>query len=165
MGIRGTRLKFRMELHSHKKRMVRQLYGLCQPVVRRDAAYHKSRLLHLPAVLIVKLIAVAVALMDQSGANGSDPVETVTGFITIEHANAFARRSPHASQAGCARKCAARTAGHFDERSPAASNRPARNANKPIATIATRATISTMRAILYCVSAVITAPCSPASWA
>lgn len=34
----------------------------------------------------------AVRIMDLSGANGSDPVETVTGFATIEHANAFARR-------------------------------------------------------------------------
>jgi hypothetical protein len=34
----------------------------------------------------------AVQIMDLSGANGSDPVETVTGFISIEHANAFARR-------------------------------------------------------------------------
>ena len=34
----------------------------------------------------------AVQIMDQSGANGSDPVETGTGFLTIEHANAFARR-------------------------------------------------------------------------
>jgi hypothetical protein len=34
----------------------------------------------------------AVQIMDLSGANGSDPVETVTGFTGIEHANAFARR-------------------------------------------------------------------------
>ncbi len=34
----------------------------------------------------------AVQIMDMSGANGSDPVETVTGFEDIEHANAFARR-------------------------------------------------------------------------
>jgi hypothetical protein len=34
----------------------------------------------------------AVQIMDMSGANGSDPVETVTGFESIEHANAFARR-------------------------------------------------------------------------
>jgi hypothetical protein len=34
----------------------------------------------------------AVQIMDMSGANGSDPVETVTGFVSIEHANAFARR-------------------------------------------------------------------------
>jgi hypothetical protein len=34
----------------------------------------------------------AVQIMDLSGASGSDPVETVTGFISIEHANAFARR-------------------------------------------------------------------------
>ena len=34
----------------------------------------------------------AVRIMDLSGANGSEPVETVTGFASIEHANTFARR-------------------------------------------------------------------------
>lgn len=34
----------------------------------------------------------AVRILDLSGANGADPVETVTGFRTLEHANAFARR-------------------------------------------------------------------------
>ena len=34
----------------------------------------------------------AVRILDLSGANGSDPVEVVRGFETIEHANAFARR-------------------------------------------------------------------------
>ena len=34
----------------------------------------------------------AVRIMDLSGGNGSDPVETVRGFLTLEHANAFARR-------------------------------------------------------------------------
>lgn len=34
----------------------------------------------------------AVRIMDLSGANGADPVEVVTGFASIEHANAFARR-------------------------------------------------------------------------
>ena len=34
----------------------------------------------------------SVRILDLSGANGSDPVETVTGFQTLEHANAFARR-------------------------------------------------------------------------
>ncbi len=33
-----------------------------------------------------------VRIMDLSGANGGDPVEEVRGFLTIEHANAFARR-------------------------------------------------------------------------
>lgn len=33
-----------------------------------------------------------VRIMDLSGGNGADPVETVRGFRTIEHANAFARR-------------------------------------------------------------------------
>ena len=34
----------------------------------------------------------AVRIMDLSGGNGSDPVETIRGFRTLEHANAFARR-------------------------------------------------------------------------
>jgi hypothetical protein len=34
----------------------------------------------------------AVRILDLSGANGSDPVEVVRGFASIEHANAFARR-------------------------------------------------------------------------
>lgn len=34
----------------------------------------------------------AVRIMDLSGGNGSDPVETIRGFQTLEHANAFARR-------------------------------------------------------------------------
>ena len=33
-----------------------------------------------------------VRIMDLSGANGAEPVETVTGFRTVEHANTFARR-------------------------------------------------------------------------
>ena len=33
-----------------------------------------------------------VRILDLSGANGSDPVEQVKGFRTLEHANAFARR-------------------------------------------------------------------------
>ena len=34
----------------------------------------------------------AVRIMDLSGGNGADPVETIRGFTTVEHANAFARR-------------------------------------------------------------------------
>ncbi|MBK1662872.1 hypothetical protein [Paracraurococcus ruber] len=34
----------------------------------------------------------AVRIMDLSGGNGADPVETIRGFQTLEHANAFARR-------------------------------------------------------------------------
>jgi hypothetical protein len=33
----------------------------------------------------------AVRIMDLSGGNGADPVETIRGFRTVEHANAFAR--------------------------------------------------------------------------
>src|SRR3712207_8674072 len=34
----------------------------------------------------------SVRIMDLSGGNGSDPVETIKGFRTLEHANGFARR-------------------------------------------------------------------------
>jgi hypothetical protein len=34
----------------------------------------------------------AVSIRDLSGANGSDPVETIRGFTGLAHANAFARR-------------------------------------------------------------------------
>ena len=33
-----------------------------------------------------------VRIMDLSGGNGSDPVEIIRGFGTVEHANTFARR-------------------------------------------------------------------------
>ena len=36
--------------------------------------------------------AFAVTIKDLSGGNGTDPVETVRGFETLAHANAFARR-------------------------------------------------------------------------
>lgn len=34
----------------------------------------------------------AVTIKDLSGGNGAEPVETVRGFTTLAHANAFARR-------------------------------------------------------------------------
>ena len=34
----------------------------------------------------------SVRIMDLSGGNGSEPVETIKGFRTLEHANGFARR-------------------------------------------------------------------------
>lgn len=34
----------------------------------------------------------SVRIRDLSGANGAEPVETVRGFATLAHANAFARR-------------------------------------------------------------------------
>jgi hypothetical protein len=34
----------------------------------------------------------SVRILDMSGANGAEPVETIRGFQTLEHANAFARR-------------------------------------------------------------------------
>jgi hypothetical protein len=34
----------------------------------------------------------SVVIRDLSGGNGAEPVETVRGFLSLEHANAFARR-------------------------------------------------------------------------
>ncbi len=51
----------------------------------------------------------AVRILDLSGANGSDPVEIVQGFLGIEHANAFARRYVRDSLERC------RTAGMTPE--------------------------------------------------
>ncbi|MFT8245304.1 hypothetical protein [Roseomonas sp. BN140053] len=34
----------------------------------------------------------AVRIRDLSGGNGAEPVETIRGFVSAEHANAFARR-------------------------------------------------------------------------
>ena len=42
--------------------------------------------------LFGKAAGYAVRIMDLSGGNGADPVETIRGFRTVEHANAFARR-------------------------------------------------------------------------
>ena len=43
----------------------------------------------------------AVRIMDLSGGNGADPVETIGGFLTLEHANAFARRYVRDSMERC----------------------------------------------------------------
>lgn len=51
----------------------------------------------------------SVRIMDLSGGNGADPVETVRGFRTLEHANAFARRYVRDSLERC------RTAGMAPE--------------------------------------------------
>ena len=48
----------------------------------------------------------AVRIMDLSGGNGSEPVETIKGFRTLEHANGFARRYVRDSLERC------RVAGH-----------------------------------------------------
>ncbi len=42
-----------------------------------------------------------VRILDLSGANGSDPVEQIKGFRTLEHANAFARRYVRDSMDRC----------------------------------------------------------------
>lgn len=48
--------------------------------------------------------AFSVRIMDLSGGNGSDPVETVKGFRTLEHANGFARRYVRDSLERCRTK-------------------------------------------------------------
>ena len=45
-----------------------------------------------------------VRIMDLSGGNGSDPVEEIRGFLSIEHANAFARRYVRDSVERCRQK-------------------------------------------------------------
>lgn len=42
-----------------------------------------------------------VHILDQSGANGAEPVEVVRGFGTVAHANAFARRYVRDSMDRC----------------------------------------------------------------
>ncbi len=56
----------------------------------------------------------SVRIMDLSGGNGSDPVETIKGFRTLEHANGFARRYVRDSLERC------RTAGMTAEQVVAA---------------------------------------------
>ena len=51
-----------MELHAHIKGMLRQLYRLHQPPVRRQAADAHARRLERGAVVVVELEAVAVPL-------------------------------------------------------------------------------------------------------
>ena len=43
----------------------------------------------------------SVRIMDLSGGNGSEPVETIRGFRSLEHANAFARRYVRDSMERC----------------------------------------------------------------
>lgn len=42
--------------------------------------------------ILGKADGIEVRIMDLSGANGSEPLETVRGFTSLAHANAFARR-------------------------------------------------------------------------
>ncbi|WP_424813138.1 hypothetical protein [Roseococcus sp. YIM B11640] len=42
--------------------------------------------------ILGKAEGIEVRIMDLSGANGSEPIETVRGFTSLAHANAFARR-------------------------------------------------------------------------
>jgi hypothetical protein len=42
--------------------------------------------------ILGKAEGIEVRIMDLSGANGSEPLETVRGFTSLAHANAFARR-------------------------------------------------------------------------
>ena len=60
----GAGPEFGMELAGHHPRMVLDLGYLHQPVIRRKPAEDHAFLLEMPAVVIIKFIAVAVALID-----------------------------------------------------------------------------------------------------
>ncbi len=47
----------------------------------------------------------SVTIKDLSGGNGAEPVETVSGFETLAHANAFARRYVRDSIERCRTRC------------------------------------------------------------
>ena len=66
-GVRsvGAAFKFRMKLHTHIKRVLRQLHGFHNVPIGRGAADNKAVFLHKPAVVVIKLVAVAVTLADK----------------------------------------------------------------------------------------------------
>jgi hypothetical protein len=51
--------------------------------------------------ILGKADGIEVRIMDLSGANGSEPLETVRGFTSLAHANAFARRYVRDSMEVC----------------------------------------------------------------
>lgn len=51
--------------------------------------------------ILGKAEGIEVRIMDLSGANGSEPLETVRGFSSLAHANAFARRYVRDSMEVC----------------------------------------------------------------
>lgn len=51
--------------------------------------------------ILGKADGIEVRIMDLSGANGSEPLETVRGFTSLTHANAFARRYVRDSMEVC----------------------------------------------------------------
>jgi hypothetical protein len=51
--------------------------------------------------ILGKADGIEVRIMDLSGANGSEPLETVRGFSSLAHANAFARRYVRDSMEVC----------------------------------------------------------------
>lgn len=51
--------------------------------------------------ILGKADGIEVRIMDLSGANGPEPLETVRGFTSLAHANAFARRYVRDSMEVC----------------------------------------------------------------
>ncbi len=62
----GATLKFWMELGGHKPGMVGQFYDLDQAIVSGTAAHYHTMCFHALAVFIVELVAMAMALEDNS---------------------------------------------------------------------------------------------------
>ena len=82
----GTALELRVELGAHEPGMVRQLHDLHQPLIRGKARQHQAGLLHLGAVVVVELEAVAVALGDLRRA-----VEAAAAGALFQHAGVLAK--------------------------------------------------------------------------
>ena len=82
----GTALELRVELGAHEPGVVRQLHDLHQPLVGREARQHQAGLLHLGAVIVIELKAVAVTLGDLHRA-----VEAAAAAALLQHAGVLAK--------------------------------------------------------------------------
>ena len=67
MGAVGAALEFGVELDTDKKRVVPELHGFDQHIVRRDTADDQALLLKLVAVSIIEFITMTVAFADVLG--------------------------------------------------------------------------------------------------
>ena len=64
MGLGWAALEFGVGLARHEPRMVRQLDHLGETAIGRDARNHHAGLLELAAILVVHLVTMAMALID-----------------------------------------------------------------------------------------------------
>ena len=64
MGMVGTGLQLRMELHAHIPGMLRHFHDLHQAAIGRQTAQAQARAGQRLAVLVIELVTVAVALAD-----------------------------------------------------------------------------------------------------